>query len=205
MSVHDFQLALARLIASPHLCRLALDNEASYFSVFELSEKERSRLHCVLRQKGMSACCTLYRMNRVTPVYLQLSNTSALLGDAFVPVVQDFWKHLADTSLQFKEEVLAFGAFLREKIENGSIRIPYLKEVLQLEVAMNELSYCPEGEFRFLTFDHDIYTILYAITNNTLASTLVQPCQTTFKMYIINDEIKMDEMLDDIHMPPRHN
>ena len=191
MSVHDFQIVLAKLIASPQLCRRALADEATVFADYILTEKEKNRLHAVLRQRGMSACCSLYRMNRVTPLYSQLSNTCTLLGDDLVPIIKAFWKHMSETSLQFKEEVLAFGHFLTGS--DSAAQIPYLQEVLQLEIAMNELSYLPEGEVRYLTFEHDIYAILQAIAAGTLHSATIGRSDTTYKMCIIDNEIKMDE------------
>src|ERR1700749_2449911 len=103
MSVHDFQLAMARLVASPELCRAVLSRGAPALSDFDLSPRELSRLVAVVRQqKGMSACCSLYRMNRVTPLYAQLSNSCALLGDRLSARVEEFWKVQRDTTLQFK-------------------------------------------------------------------------------------------------------
>lgn len=192
MSAHDFQLAFSRLIASPQLCRQAIAAEEDFFTGFNLTEKEKQRLRSVLRQKGISACCSLYRMNRVTPVYSQLSNTCALLGDGLIPLVEEFWRHLAEPSLQFREEVLGFGNFLMDKITNGSISTPYLKEVLQLEIAMNELSYLPEGTCRVLQFEHDIYSILQALAAGNLAGEAIPPSTDEYTMYIRNHTIEMD-------------
>ncbi len=192
MSSPDFQIALAKLIASPQLCQKVLIDEEPFFSGFALSEKEKLRLHSVLRQKGISACCSLYRMNRITPVYTQLSNTSALLGDDLVPIIEEFWVLYSDTSLQFKEEVLEFGRFLMNKIENGSVKIPYLKEVLELEMVINELSYMPEGEYRVLKFDHDIFKILLSLQEENLYTGTIEKSDTVYKIYLENQKLQMD-------------
>lgn len=195
MSAHDFQLAISRLIASPQLCRQFMEEAPAFFAGFNLTEKEKQRLHSVVRQKGMSACCSLYRMNRVTPVYSQLSNTCALLEDDLIPLVEEFWQHLTQPSLQFREEVLGFGAFLMARIEKGLISIPYLKEVLQLEMAMNELSYLPEGACRILRFEHDIFNILQALAAGTLTGESISASGIAYKMYIRNHKIEMDPLL----------
>jgi hypothetical protein len=194
VSSHDFQIAITKLIASPQLCMKTLINEEAFFSDFDLTDKEKRRLHSVLRQKGISACCSLYRMNRVTPVYTQLSNTSTLLGDDLIPIIEEFWQYLSATSLQFKEEVLEFGNFLMNKIELGLVKIPYLKEVLQLELAMNELSYLPQGEFRVLRFEHDIFKILQCLAAGTLSTEKIGNSEILYKMYLKNQEIQMDEV-----------
>jgi len=194
MSAHEFQLAFSRLIASPQLCRRALAAEGDFFSDLDLTEKEKQRLHSVVRQKGISACCSLYRMNRVTPVYSQLSNTCALLGDGLIPLIEEFWEYLTEPSLQFREEVLGFGNFLMNRITTGSICMPYLKEVLQLEMAMNELSYLPEGACRILKFEHDIGCVLQALAAGNLPDESIPASTVEYKMYIRNHKIEMDPL-----------
>lgn len=192
MSAHDFQLAFASLIASPETCCEMLTAEESFFARFDLTEREKLRLHTIVRQKGISACCSLYRMNRVTPVYSQLSNTCALLKDKLIPLIEEFWRYLTKPSLQFREEVLEFGDFLMNKINTEIISIPYLKEVLQLEIAMNELSYLPEGEYRMLRFEHDIFFVLKALAEGKLENADVPYSAERYKMYMKNDRIEME-------------
>src|SRR5437868_8635604 len=122
MSLPDFQKAFASLIASPALCKAVLADENAFFADYDLTEKEKTRIHSVLRQRGISACCTLYRMNRITPIYTQLSNTSALLGDDFVPLADEFWQQHANTTLQFRDEVSKFGELILQKIEKGIVK-----------------------------------------------------------------------------------
>jgi hypothetical protein len=192
MSAHDFQLAMASLIASPEKCCAVLTEEDPFFSRYDLTEKEKIRLHSIVRQRGISACCSLYRMNRVTPVYSQLSNTCMLLKDDLILLVEEFWKYLTKPSLQFREEVLEFGYFLMKKIDAGIIRTAYLKEVLQLEIAMNELSYLPEGENRILTFEHDIFFVLQGLAQGNLERADVPQSLYRYKIYIENDKIEME-------------
>lgn len=192
MSLPDFQTAFARLIASPQLCEKVLVNEDDFFEGYTLTTREKARLHSVLRQKGMSACCSLYRLNRITPLYTQLSNTATLLMDDFVPLAEEYWQLYPDFTLQFKDEVLAFSHFLRQKIAEGSITTPYLKEVLQLEIAINELSYVPEGECKVLPFDYDIFQILHALNNGNLRDGTIEKSPTLAKIYLQNQKLQMD-------------
>jgi hypothetical protein len=192
VSSRDFQIAIAKLIASPQLCENVLADEGAFFAEFVLTDRERRRMHSVLRQQGMSACCSLYRMNRITPIYMQLSNTSTLLTDDLIPLMEEFWKYLSNTSLQFKEEVLEFGNFLMNKIETGVVTTPYLKDVLHLEIAMNELSYLTEGEYRILKFEHDIFQVLQCLSAGTLCTAKIEKSNVLYKMYMQNLEIQMD-------------
>lgn len=192
MSATDFQLALSRLIAAPQLCEQTLVDEAPFFAGFDLTDREQKRLHAVLRQKGMSTCCSLYRMNRITPLYTQLSNTCTLLGEELVPLVEAFWQQLPDTTLQFKDEVLAFGQFLMDRIARGVLQVPYLKEVLQLEMAINELSYLPEGTSRIVQFDHDIIRILLAVTSGTIRSARIDTSDTSYTICMKEGKLEMD-------------
>ncbi|MEJ7911923.1 MAG: hypothetical protein WKF70_02125 [Chitinophagaceae bacterium] len=76
--MRDFQIVFAKLIASPQLCERMLIDKKPFFSNNNLSDTEKKRLHFVLRQKGMSACYSLYRINRITPIYTLLAYTSLL-------------------------------------------------------------------------------------------------------------------------------
>jgi|KBSMisStandDraft_5_1062788.scaffolds.fasta_scaffold01825_2 hypothetical protein len=194
MSARDFQLAFAQLVASPETCREMIQAEEPFFTRFDLTVKEKLRLHAIVRQRGIAACLSLYRMNRVTPVYSQLSNTCSLLGDGLIPLVEEFWRHLTKPSLQFREEVLEFGQFLMNKIDTGLINMPYLREVLQLEMAMNELSYLPEGEYRVLKFEHDIFSILQSLSTGRLQETQVPLSEDIYKMYLRDNKIEIDLM-----------
>ncbi len=192
MNSPDFQIAFAKLISSPQLCAKVLVDEEPFFTTFNLTEKEKMRLHSVIRQKGISACCSLYRMNRVTPVYTQLSNTSQLLGDTLIPLIEEFWIYYSETSLQFKEEVLAFGAFLMSKIENGLPDIPYLKEISQLEIIINELSYLPEGNYRVIKFEHELFDILALLNNGSMDAQQIVRSDTVYKIYMQNQQLQID-------------
>ena len=193
MSSPDFQIAMARLIASPQLCEQVLADEKPFFSKYVLSEKEQKRLHAVLRQKGISACCSLYRMNRVTPVYTQLTNTCTILGDQLlVKLLEEFWLVQAETTLQFRDEVLEFGRFILHK----AFAIPFLEEVLRFEMIINELSYLPEGQCRFLEWEYDIIEVLSALQSGVLNDKNIARACRKYRIYLRDQQIKM-ELVED--------
>jgi hypothetical protein len=196
MSSPDFQLALAQLIASPQHCVGALDDEAAFFAGYTLNEREQRRLRSVLRQEGLSACCTLYRMNRVTPIYMQLLNTCTVLGGEFIGLLEAFWSSHAATNMQFRDEVMAFGNFLSGKIRRGDLTIPYLPEILDLELALNELSYLPEGEHRVLKPGFDIFRILQLLDAGTLRQNIIEPTQLAYKIYLENNQLQIEPFRD---------
>ena len=66
--------------------------------------------------------------------------------------------------------------------------------MLQLEMAMNELSYLPEGEYRVLKFEHDIFSILQSLSTGRLQETQVPLSEDIYKMYLRDNKIEIDLM-----------
>jgi hypothetical protein len=91
MSVASFQQALCDLIASPVLCKALRAAPDDVMAGYELSPRERTRLVEAVWQRGMSTNCSLYRSNRVTPLYTMLNATCRSLGDQFAPLLDAFW------------------------------------------------------------------------------------------------------------------
>jgi hypothetical protein len=146
MTLAAFQRAICDLIASPELClSLRADPEAA-LARYELSARERKRLSEVVWQRGMSTNCTLYRSNRVTPIYTLLNYTCRALGDEFALVIDRFWNAQEYQDRQFQSEVERFGAFLRRQIAAGVIASPFAGELLEFELATNALEFSPRKE-----------------------------------------------------------
>jgi hypothetical protein len=142
VSVRGFQRALCDLIASPELCvrlRAAADGT---LDGYELTGLERRRLEAVVRQPGMSVNCTLYRSNRVTPLYSMLPRSCALLGESLSDEVSAYWA-AEPTDMQFGPEVEGFAEFLRARVGSGELRSPYLLEMLDFELAIGALRFAP--------------------------------------------------------------
>lgn len=146
MSVRSFQGALCDLIASPDLCRAVRADPDGTLARYELTERERRRLEAAVWQRGMSTNCSLYRTNRITPIYTLLYYTCRSLGDQFQTLIDEFWDEYGYQDGQFQGEIERFGAFLRERITAGAIARPFTEELLAFELAKNALEFTPRRE-----------------------------------------------------------
>lgn len=146
MTLASFQRAICDLIASPGLC-LALRAEPEVtLAPYELSARERRRLIEVVWQRGMSTNCTLYRSNRVTPIYTLLNYTCRALGGEFASLIDQFWNAQEYQDRQFHGEVERFAAFLRRQIAAGAVSSPFAGELLEFELAINALEFSPRKQ-----------------------------------------------------------
>ena len=139
--MQGFQKALCDLVASPDLCILLREAPDEVLARYELTARDRRRLVDVVQQRGMVVNCSLYRANRLSPIYNLMPHTCFLLGNALMDEATEFWKDFEETRLQFDEEVEKFGEFLRQRIELGLLQDPFLAEVLEYELALNELRF----------------------------------------------------------------
>ena len=129
MSLTDFQRAFADLISSPERCLAARADSHSAFASYDLTEREQYRLNMMVHDRAMSINCTLYRVNRLTPVYSVLPLTCAFLGDRLLYELKSFWESFDDASLQYRREAWRFGHWLQKRIasgllEGGPIEVP---------------------------------------------------------------------------------
>jgi len=146
MSLTSFQRALCDLIASPRLCLALRADPDATLAPYELSARERKRLTSTVWQRGMSTNCTLYRSNRITPIYTLLNYTCVALGSQFGILIDQFWEAKDYRDGQFKSEVERFGIFLRQRIAVGEILSPFVGELLDFELARNELEFSPRKQ-----------------------------------------------------------
>lgn len=143
MALRAFQYALSELVASPPLCLAVRAGKMEFFDQFELSEIEKARLMEVVWQPGMSVSCSMYRSNRITPLYTLLNFTCLLLGADLKKQVDEYWRRSQLPDLQFKQEIERFSHYLKDRIIAGAITNPLVEEVLDFELAMNELQFVP--------------------------------------------------------------
>ncbi len=143
MTMEAFQRAMCDLIASPDLCIELLQSPEEVLGRYDLTERDRKRLVEVVQQPGMLVNCSLYRANRLSPIYNLVPHTCFLLGNALLDEATEFWKDFSETRLQFHDEVKQFGDFLRRRLETGSLQNPMLAEVIDYELALNEFRYTP--------------------------------------------------------------
>lgn len=139
MSLVAYQRALCDFVASPELCVRARRDSDSVLAGYDLTARERRRLATVVRQPGMSTSCTLYRVNRITPMFSHLPLTCFLLGDQLIPEAERFWAEGQPTDLQFGPETERFARHLRQRLGTGALTDPYLDEILEFELAVNRL------------------------------------------------------------------
>jgi hypothetical protein len=92
-------------------------------------------------QQGMSVSCSMYRSNRVTPIYTLLNFTCFLLGDKLKDELERYWASSVLPDLQFKEEIERFSQYLKRRIHEGAIDDHFLGEVLDFELAVNEVQF----------------------------------------------------------------
>ncbi len=163
MSLGDFQRAFADLIASPALCLRVRDDPDAALAGYDLTSRERRRLGDVVWQRGMSVNCTLYRVNRITPLFTLLPMTCCLLGDDLVALSEEFWR-IDQTDLQFSLEVERFGEFVTTKVKNGQCSDPYLEEVIGYELAANSVRFAPTRRQEAVVFTHDPWAVLVPLS-----------------------------------------
>ena len=148
--------------------RVARDGE-EVLARYDLSDRERRRLVAVSRQPGMSTTCTLYRVNRITPLYTLLPLSSFLLGERLLPEAERYWAEFPGSDLQFKYEVERFGGFLKRRLHSGDLEDPFLEEVLTFEMVATALRYAPRRGPQadlvgVVRFRHDPTVILALLT-----------------------------------------
>lgn len=141
MSLQSFQKALADLIARPDQCRIMRTNPTQILDRYELTPREQRRLIAIVQQPGMATSCTLYRANRITPLYIFLPSTCFLLGEDLIREAELFWEIFRETNLQFKQEIDNFAEYLKERMNEGAIQNSLLEEVLEYEWALNKLRF----------------------------------------------------------------
>ena len=219
MSIAAFQQALCDLIASPRLCLALRSAPDGVLADYDLSARERVRLMEVVRQRGMSTNCTLYRSNRVTPIYTLLNYTCRSLGDQFKTLLDQYWemKHFQDN--QFHSEVERFGAFLRQRLADGTISSPFTAELLQFELALNALEFSPRKELlreleklppaqpdtpcrlhplaRIVRFRHDAATLLAAAARGVMPAPDLPEQDTLVALSFMNGTASLTQLPDD--------
>lgn len=159
MAIADFQRAFADLIASPQKCLAARVTGRAAFADYALSERELLRLETMVLDEAMSVNCTLYRVNRLTPVYSVLPLTCMMLGDSVTQELDAFWEASRDATLQYRWEAWRFGTWLLDRIASGAIPDGPLASVIQFELACFDVRTAPRGESRkrILRLRHDIF------------------------------------------------
>jgi hypothetical protein len=197
MSLESFQRALCDLIASPKLCLELRAQSEAVLSRYELSERERLRLNAVVWQRGMSTNCSLYRSNRITPIYTLLHYTCIALGSQFPTLIDEFWEVQNYRDGQLKSESERFGDFLRERIASGVIASPFAGELLDFELAKAELEFAPPAtdthvRSRLVRFRHDPIEVLGAAAREAIPLHALPEVDALVMLRLVDGSVRID-------------
>jgi len=157
MSLLGFQRALADLAASPELCSRAISHPAPAFLPYDLTSREESRLAAMVRDRLMGTNCVLYRVNRVTPIYVFFPMTCQVLGGDLRRELDAFWSVHRATDLQYLPETSRFVRFLKNRLHAGALRNEFVEEIVDYEAAATELRFAKRTDslVRHIRFSHD--------------------------------------------------
>ena len=115
----DFQQALSDITASPALCRAVRADLEILRSRYRLSEREEARLRAIAEHPGMTAACTVYRMNRLAPLAMNLRGTLRALGPALRRTIDAYWVDHPRGHAHFYIESCRFADWLAHGIAAG--------------------------------------------------------------------------------------
>lgn len=216
MGIASFQQALCDLVASPRLCRALRAAPEEVLANYQLSAREQTRLREVVWQRGMSTNCSLYRSNRVTPLYTLLNYTCRALREQLRPLLDEFWDAKTYRDGQFPSEVERFAAFLRQRIADGIVSSPFAGELLQFELALNALNFAPRKQLpsevedpvapgpdtpcrlhplaRLVAFRHEPATLLAAAAGGGLASAKIPRRETLIMLSLADGKLSLIEL-----------
>jgi hypothetical protein len=169
MSLREFQRAIADFIASPERCARAMTGFAAETADFDLTERERRRLKAMVSDRRMSANCTLFRVNRLVPIFEVLPLTWRHLGAAAEKELHEFWRQHPDAVVQYGEEASRFGAWLEGRLSAGALPPGPAFDALRFELAAFDLAVTAEtplpgsataAQRRVVRFDYDHMAVL---------------------------------------------
>jgi hypothetical protein len=84
----------------------------------------------------MSVNCSLYRVNRLIPVYSVLPHSCRLLGDRLMDELDAFWAASRHATLQYRWESWRFGLWLEERIATRRLPPGPVEDAIRLEMAI---------------------------------------------------------------------
>jgi len=131
----DFQQALADLTASPELCNAVRDDALVLQGRYQLSARETRRLLAIVHHPGMACACTLYRVNRLAPLAMNLRATLQALGPELRRLVSDYWAEHPQGHAHFFIETERFCSWLGERIGAGEDLPAEVAQALAIEAA----------------------------------------------------------------------
>lgn len=136
MSIAEFQRAFADLIACPDRCVALRQGTTDVLAGYDITQRERKRLETMVHHEAMSVNCSLYRVNRLIPVYSVLPHSCRLLGDRLMDELDAFWTASRHATLQYRWESWRFGLWLEERIATRRLPAGPVEDAIRLEMAM---------------------------------------------------------------------
>lgn len=145
MSIAEFQRAFADLIASPERCVALREGAEDVLAGYDMTPRERTRLATMVHDESMSVNCSLYRVNRLVPVYSVLPHSCRLLGDRLMDELDAFWAASRHATLQYRWESWRFGLWLEERIAARRLPGGPVEDAIRLEMAMFDVQAAQRG------------------------------------------------------------
>ena len=145
MSIAEFQRAFADLIASPERCVALREGAADVLADYDMTLREKKRLEALVHHEAMSVNCSLYRVNRLIPVYSVLPHSCRLLGDRLMDELDAFWAASRHATLQYRWESWRFGLWLEERIAARRLPGGPVEDAIRLEMAMFDVQAAARG------------------------------------------------------------
>ncbi|GAB4215966.1 MAG: hypothetical protein OHK0022_56530 [Roseiflexaceae bacterium] len=185
MTLRAFQHALSDMVMSGRFRAAVQADPAGALAGYDLDARECQRLAAIAQQPGLRVSATIHRSFKVGVLAGRLPLTCTLLGsDGIARVIGGYLAEQMPRTMYFNQETRRFGAHLLEQIARGTIDVPYLEEVLRLELALVELGDAPpasavppdqlpehagayaaqlDPQFRVIHFAHDPTALLPAL------------------------------------------
>ena len=132
----DFQQALADLVASPALSRRVRAEPAALDAGYQLTPRERDRLLGIVGHAGMAAACTVYRMNRIAPLAMNLRGTLRALAGETGGFVEAYWAEHPRGHAHFFLESERFADWLARCPPPPHVRAVLARETLAVRAAI---------------------------------------------------------------------
>jgi hypothetical protein len=144
-----------------------MTDPAGVLEPYDLTEREKTRLAAMARDRLMATNCTLYRANRLTPIYIYFPMTCRLLGPHLRRELDLFWQAHRRADLQYVGESARFCRFLKDRLKAGALESEYLAEIVDYETASIELRFADreaDSMTRIVRFFHDPQPLLEALS-----------------------------------------
>jgi hypothetical protein len=141
MSLPEFQRALSEMVMSPAFRTRVADDAAGALSSFDLSAKELRRLEALARDARLKTGTLLHRSTRLSMLSNTLPRTCRVVGPrGLKELTHAYWSAHPPYSAFYVEEGRRFGRFALEQLAAGAFRHPFLREVLETELAFLDLA-----------------------------------------------------------------